>query len=67
MVTTRAKIFERKILSNDSLMLYYSFINEDDELKDSALVQKDSVITDSIDISFESKHPQNSQIITPKL
>lgn len=65
MVSTKAKIFERRILPNDSLMLYYTFINEDDEVKDSAVMQKDTIITDSIDISFSPTDPQNSQIITP--
>ncbi len=65
METTRAKVFERKILPNDSLMLYYSYTTDKNEVKDSVLLQKDTIVTDSIDISFSSKDPQNSQIIAP--
>lgn len=64
-VTTRAKIFERKILSNDSLMIYYSFLNNELIIKDSAIVQKDTIVMDSIDISYAAENPENNHILVP--
>jgi len=62
-IKTNARIFERKILQDGKLMIYYAFNNNGSLIKDSTVIDNLAIPQDSIAIVFQKNNPANSDVL----
>ena len=62
-ITTKARIFERKILQDGKLMICYAFTNNGSLIKDSTVIDNLVIPQDSISVVFQKNNPANSNIL----
>lgn len=56
---TMAKIFERKEISENNLMIKYAFVADKKIITDSTIIKNQPINSDSITISYDQSNPQN--------
>ena len=62
-IKTKALIFERKILDDGKLMIYYAFTNNGSLIKDSTVINNLVIPQDSIAVVFQKNNPANNDVL----
>ncbi|MEP6845087.1 MAG: hypothetical protein ABI861_03760 [Panacibacter sp.] len=62
-ITTKAHIFERKLLDNGKLMVCYAFNNGNALIQDSSIIENLVIPQDSVAVVFQKNNPANSDLL----
>ncbi len=65
-IETKAHIFERRVLNNGKLMVFYAFNTGKSLIQDSLVLENKVLPTDSVTVQFKIYDPTESNIIMPK-
>jgi len=65
-IETKAHIFERRILKNGKLMVFYAFNTGKSLIRDSLVLENKLLPTDSITVQYKIRDPNENDIIMPK-
>ena len=65
-IETRARIFERRVLKNGKLMVYYAFNAGKSLIQDSSIVENNIILADSVTVQFKTGTPLESNLVMNK-